>query len=330
MSSTGHGTGPSVEAVVPASMMSRSSRCGASPRFSTAAPAAAATASRHGSSSGAAASSSSSSTATSSAFAKGSSVWYEKRGELTRATVDAVHFDDGVPYYTVRLASGDVRETTGDFLQEHLRKPQVALPTPSSRTLGPLGAMLSAAWRSRAGKPAPSGPRGASAQAAAVAAAAPPAPVSAPAARAAPPPQANDDDEVKVVRTCSKQEKEKRLRQEAIDLDEDEPPAPKRARTGPAATCGSAGGASSAADAGSSPGLRTVAGLADLVHTLNASVERAALQWCIANDVDDTRQIVRAGEATIDQFVAATGVKSGGVKETILRANLKRLAAEVM
>lgn len=135
---------------------------------------------------------------------------------------------------------------------------------------------------------------------------------------------------------CSKQEKEKRLRQEAIDLDgdEDEPPAPKRARTGPAATGGSgtsgAGGAASTADAGSSPGLHAVAGLAKLVHTLNASVERAALQWCLANDVDDTRQIVCAGEATMDAFIAATGVKLGGVKETILRANLKQLAAEVV
>ena len=59
--------------------------------------------------------------------------------------------------------------------------------------------------------------------------------------------------------------------------------------------------------------------------TLHASVEQAALKWCLANDVDDARQIPAAGDATIEEFVLATGVKAGGVKDKILRGRLAAL-----
>ena len=53
-------------------------------------------------------------------LAKGAAVWYVKaaRNERLEATVEAVHYDDTPPYYTVRFASGERRETTLEHLQE--------------------------------------------------------------------------------------------------------------------------------------------------------------------------------------------------------------------
>ena len=52
-----------------------------------------------------------------SVFGKGAAVCYVKRNERLEATVEAVHYDDTPPYYTVRFANGELRETTLEHLQ---------------------------------------------------------------------------------------------------------------------------------------------------------------------------------------------------------------------
>ena len=56
--------------------------------------------------------------APSAVLAKGAVVWYEnqQRGKRQHATVEAVHYDDQPPYYTVRFTTGETRETTRGHL----------------------------------------------------------------------------------------------------------------------------------------------------------------------------------------------------------------------
>ena len=61
-----------------------------------------------------------SSSSSAAVLAKGAKVCYQKRDEQALCTVVAVHYDDKEPYYTVRFANGDQRETT----REHLRERQ--------------------------------------------------------------------------------------------------------------------------------------------------------------------------------------------------------------
>jgi len=75
-------------------------------------------------------------------LAKGAVVWYEnsQRGERQQATVEAVHHDDQPPYYTIRFATGETRETTRD----HLHDDAGPATTPSDAALGGQGTASSA------------------------------------------------------------------------------------------------------------------------------------------------------------------------------------------
>ena len=68
---------------------------------------------------------------------KGTAVLYQDKqgGEVLEVTVAKVHYDDTTPYYSIRLASGQERETVRERL---------------SRTLGPLSPGMKLGWGSHA------------------------------------------------------------------------------------------------------------------------------------------------------------------------------------
>jgi len=99
-----------------------------------------------------------------SAFAPGQEVWYKDGlGTQQPAKIDSVHFDDGVPYFSVALPGGAVRDTEAGRLAPRnsaapppLQPPQPppAAPQPAA-TLPPLAPAAGVAPTVPAGWPAP-------------------------------------------------------------------------------------------------------------------------------------------------------------------------------
>ena len=81
---------------------------------------------------------------------KGTAVLYQDKqsGEVLEVTVANVHYDDTTPYYSIRLASGQERET----VRERLWRKVVRAESPDcedlelSRTLGPLSPGVKLGW----------------------------------------------------------------------------------------------------------------------------------------------------------------------------------------
>ena len=85
---------------------------------------------------------------------KGTAVLYQDKqgGEVLEVTVAKVHYDDTTPYYSIRLASGQERETVRERLWRKVARPE----SPDcdelelSRTLGPLSPGMKLGWGSHA------------------------------------------------------------------------------------------------------------------------------------------------------------------------------------
>ena len=133
--------------------------------------------------------------------AKGAAVWYVKaaRNERLEATVEAVHYDDTLPYYTVRFANGELRETTLEHLQE--------------RSGGGSGG----GGRGRGCGGGGDGCAAASAASAAV-------------ASCGREQEEEEEEEVQVVGVRSREEKDRRLREAAILLDDSPGGSPRKRR----------------------------------------------------------------------------------------------------
>ncbi len=85
---------------------------------------------------------------------KGTAMLYQDKqsGEVLEVTVAKVHYDDTTPYYSIRLASGQERET----VRERLWRRVVRAESPDceelelSRTLGPLSPGVKLGWGTHA------------------------------------------------------------------------------------------------------------------------------------------------------------------------------------
>ena len=152
---------------------------------------------------------------------------YEKaaRNERLEATVEAVHFDDTPPYYTIRFASGERRETT----REHLQKRSDGIDCAATASAAATAASTATASTATASTVASTV---ASTAAAAVASLG-----------------QGDGEEVQVVGECSRSEKDRRLR-EGADHIEASPDGPPRKRRRPATAAAAAATAAATSAAG--------------------------------------------------------------------------------
>ena len=140
------------------------------------------------------------------------------------------------------------------------------------------------------------------------------------------------EDEVQVVGSRTREERDRQLRANAIDVDE-QPPVGKRAKRESAASSSSATSstvtptaampsARTPATVATSAGPSAIEGLEKLLENLPAEMIQAAQHWCEQTDTSSVHLIVEL--ALTDEFVAALGVKKGGNNE---RAVQQRLAA---
>jgi len=150
------------------------------------------------------------------------------------------------------------------------------------------------------------------------------------------------DTDVQIAGERTREERDAEGRKRAINLDtDDQPAAPKAARTESAAASSAARSSSaapsssaaaaipppaasltSASSTSSVPGLDQIHGLATLMAGLPSYIQAAGVKWCEDNEADSTAMIVEA--ELDDAFVAALSLKPGGARELVTR---KRLAA---
>ena len=126
-----------------------------------------------------------------------------------------------------------------------------------------------------------------------------------------------DDDEVQLVGERSRQEKDAELRKRAIDLEAESPADGKRAKADAQPST------SAAATAASTIDLAGVLGLSALLEHLSDAVQRAALAWCVENEVTAVVLICEA-EAE-DAFVDALPIKPTSIPAITLRKRLAKL-----
>ena len=178
--------------------------------------------------------------------AKGAAVWYVKRNERLEATVEAVHYDDTPPYYTVRFANGELRETT----LEHLQERSGGGGGGGGRSRGCVGGDGSGGGGGGRGRGRGCGGGGDGCAAASAASAA-----------VASCGREEEEEEVQVVGVRSREEKDRRLREAAIHLDDSPGGSPRKRRRLAAAAAAAASTSTTGLPRGSS-GWRQVAAAA--------------------------------------------------------------------
>jgi len=178
--------------------------------------------------------------------AKGAAVWYVKRNERLESTVEAVHYDDTPPYYTVRFANGELRETT----LEHLQERSGGGGGGGGRSRGCVGGDGSGGGGGGRGRGRGCGGGGDGCAAASAASAA-----------VASCGREEEEEEVQVVGVRSREEKDRRLREAAIHLDDSPGGSPRKRRRLAAAAAAAASTSTTGLPRGSS-GWRQVAAAA--------------------------------------------------------------------